>query len=714
MDPEENKGLSSNPLGRMVFQKEKFIDFFLKSENCTLEQIKEQSRHGNLAEECGSRLHSWRVLLGLVPFNTNPETWIKKIRKHRKRFYKISDRYSIENTKNMDPMACNPLMSSTGNLWNELMDDKDMKDTIMKDVVRTYQEYKFFQRKKVRDQMVSTLYFWSKTYPMYSYRQGMNEIIAVIYFVFAAEKVQEDIDIDQLSDSEIASDHDNLIKFLYNTKHMNADVFIIFERVMSMGIKELYGTIDDLTTIKGKLDTIAKEDKDRMFKWKYEVEQEEKDRRAKIEQMYDDERKKSAVMRRCNRIYHNYLKRVDTEVYKHLISIKLDPELQLMRWLRCILSREFDIEISLSLWDYIFSGINDEFRKDRDFGDMYYTEDYFASTEDPLINLDYLCLAMIENIRDKIYKQEMEDCLEVFFHYPEVKGASRLISVAGKIEKAVINGTEVESSSVRMTPTESEAREDLKEQEIYKDEVKEEKTTKKSFSSESDFKCKEPKEETKEVVKTTPTSFYDPLSNFNSKTKFPSKGIPAAKPQKEEEGFVSKRIGDMKTPKNEKEDDLNHPLGGNLMNKNAYSQKNHQHITYEKEENHDSMVHQHSSSQEGITGEKVIGTLMGGINMINQKRREYVDPLVKKGLNSVQNQINQRSKRSDEELQHQRVLYEKLKKVKAFLDKLKEGGSHDEGDHHLINLDVDEENLSDVQLEVDTMIQMTYTRPNYD
>jgi len=71
-----------------------------------------------------------------------------------------------------------------------------------------------------------------------------------------------------------------------------------------------------------------------MFKWKYEIEEEEKERRAKIEKIYDDERKKSAVMRRCNRIYHNYLKRVDTDVYKHLISIGLDPELQLMRWLR--------------------------------------------------------------------------------------------------------------------------------------------------------------------------------------------------------------------------------------------------------------------------------------------------------------------------------------------------------------------------------------------
>lgn len=131
-----------------------------------------------------------------------------------------------------------------------MLQDKDMKDTIYKDVVRTYQEYKFFNKKEVRDQLVSTLYFWAKTYPMFSYRQGMNEIIAVIYFVFASEKSITNTKIDDLSDSEIAGTSENLINFLFNDKHMDADVFIIFEKVMSMGIKELYGTIDDITSIK--------------------------------------------------------------------------------------------------------------------------------------------------------------------------------------------------------------------------------------------------------------------------------------------------------------------------------------------------------------------------------------------------------------------------------------------------------------------------------
>jgi len=110
----------------------------------------------------------------------------------------------------------NPLMGGKDNMWNEMLEDKDMRDTIYRDVVRTYQEYKFFLRKEIRDQMVSTLYYWSKTYPMFSYRQGMNEIIAVIYFVFFAEKAGWDEDIDKKKNAEICSDHDLLVQFLFN------------------------------------------------------------------------------------------------------------------------------------------------------------------------------------------------------------------------------------------------------------------------------------------------------------------------------------------------------------------------------------------------------------------------------------------------------------------------------------------------------------------
>lgn len=69
-------------------------------------------------------------------------------------------------------------------------------------------------------------------------------------------------------------------------------------------------------------------------------------------------------MKKCNRIYHEFLKNVDNRLYNHLMNVQLTPELSLMRWLRCVLSREFKVDVSLVLWDFVFGGIETKHKND--------------------------------------------------------------------------------------------------------------------------------------------------------------------------------------------------------------------------------------------------------------------------------------------------------------------------------------------------------------
>ena len=89
-------GAIDNPLGRTTFDKSKFIYYFVDNSNCSREDMEEKAKHGNLAEDVGSRVHSWRALLGLISFDQDPEDWVSKVRDQRKRFYSISDRFSIK------------------------------------------------------------------------------------------------------------------------------------------------------------------------------------------------------------------------------------------------------------------------------------------------------------------------------------------------------------------------------------------------------------------------------------------------------------------------------------------------------------------------------------------------------------------------------------------------------------------------------------------
>lgn len=78
-----------------------------------------------------------------------------------------------------------------------------------------------------------------------------------------------------------------------------------------------------------------------------------------------------------------------------------------MRWLRCVLSREFEIKQTLIFWDYIFGGIQSKHRSNRICKGLSYLEE----DVDPLINLDYLCTAMIVNIKKDLLESDFSMCM---------------------------------------------------------------------------------------------------------------------------------------------------------------------------------------------------------------------------------------------------------------------------------------------------------------
>ena len=66
-----------------------------------------------------------------------------------------------------------------------------------------------------------------------------------------------------------------------------------------------------------------------------------------------------------------------------------------MRWLRCLLSREFKIESTLIFWDYILCGIESKHKNDI----KVKSSEFLEIDDDPLAFLEYLCVAMIINIK---------------------------------------------------------------------------------------------------------------------------------------------------------------------------------------------------------------------------------------------------------------------------------------------------------------------------
>jgi len=104
-----------------------------------------------------------------------------------------------------------------------------------------------------------------------------------------------------------------------------------------------------------------------------------------------------------------------------------------MRWLRCLLSREFPINLTLMYWDYIFCGIESKHRTDLRID----REEFLSPQEDPLINLDYLCVAMILHIKNKLLESDFSMCLAYLLKYPEPLSPANLLMYAQRIKEKI-------------------------------------------------------------------------------------------------------------------------------------------------------------------------------------------------------------------------------------------------------------------------------------
>ena len=106
-----------------------------------------------------------------------------------------------------------------------------------------------------------------------------------------------------------------------------------------------------------------------------------------------------------------------------------------MRWLRCVLSREFKIDFTLILWDFIFSGIESKHKSDYKCKGV----NFLSTPDDPLINIDYLCVAMIINIKAVLMESDYSMCLAYLLNYPETADTDNLLRYSLKIKEKILN-----------------------------------------------------------------------------------------------------------------------------------------------------------------------------------------------------------------------------------------------------------------------------------
>ena len=390
-----------------------------------VEDLKKLAIDAKLSKE-KLRPIAWKIFLGVLPNTTSLKEWVEIISNQREEYKKKLKKYC-----KIKKFVGDPLGGGKKKKKNEgPVEDTDLKDLINKDLDRTHQEMELFLQNKIKNLLANVLYIWSKENSIVSYRQGMNELLAIIFiafypFYFACTRkpktTKEDI-IEYLKDMNLYKD--DIYIFFHDEDEIQSDLFYTFEALMKKGMTNLF-------------DPHFLQKDDPGYKM-YEI----------FPQMWKDdsnENKPTYVYRRSSLIIKEKLKSLDNELYSHFKKIDLNCEVFLQRYLRCIFCREFNLNDVYIIWDIIFY-------------DNYVNR---SKEKYDFIYMEYICIAMIFKIRDRLKDADQNECFSMLFKYPEIKDIMDIIKLAKKVEQAIDERLNGKNSNIYdifgiMKPIESE------------------------------------------------------------------------------------------------------------------------------------------------------------------------------------------------------------------------------------------------------------------
>ena len=385
-----------------------------------IENIITLSKSGDLPKNL--RPTGWKIFFGIFPNNSNLIEWIEIISTLRIKYNKKKKKYlSIKKYKG-DPLAGNNNNQNKKSErdFNTLYEENELRRIINLDIIRTYQNINLFSQENIKKILLNILFIWCKENNDVSYRQGMNDLLAILiiclypyYFTLEQNEKQTKEEIINYINIKDPKERYKYSKQIYNYFHdeseIECDLFFTFDSLMQKGMKNLFDP-----------KIIQKNDPEYKL---YEI----------FSNMYKDEmeeEKVNFISRRCFLLINEKLKKIDEALFHYLNKIDINCGAFLQKWLRCIFCREFELNQVLILWDAILvqDFINEKNQK--------YS----------LAFMDSLSLAMIIRLRKYIFKSDQIDCFSLLFKYPKIDNIKNIIILAYNIHQFIIqkkNGKEI-------------------------------------------------------------------------------------------------------------------------------------------------------------------------------------------------------------------------------------------------------------------------------
>lgn len=199
-----------------------------------------------------------------------------------------------------------PLASTPGSVWHAYFQNEELYAEIGKDVSRTLPDYGFYSEEQPggqvhRNAILEILFVYARLNPGIRYVQGMNELLAPIYFIVAQHAESE------LGHGTLDGDGQQVAR--QASAEAEAVAFFCFTALMAETRDRFCESLDHTTLgVTGTMGTVS-----------------------------------------------SLLAAADAELAAHLGNEKVAPQFYAFRWVTLLCSQEFDLPDVLRLWDSLFA-----------------------------------------------------------------------------------------------------------------------------------------------------------------------------------------------------------------------------------------------------------------------------------------------------------------------------------------------------------------------
>ena len=298
---------------------------------------------------------------------------------------------------------------------------KEILSLIKLDVDRTFQDLDLFSNIKIKELLTKILLVYSIDNPIPSYCQGMNEILGTLFLAFYPSLIFNKFSKEEMEkeNNDNITNKEKLYYYLFSDEFFEADLFTIYVELMSRNITILYtyneAKYQNVSTPNEDLNNLTMDDINRSAE--------------------------SDLMKRIKKIFYIYLKS-DKEYFDVLFK-NIEPNIFLLRWILCLLNREISLKNILWIWDCIFFYEFMEFTFKKDKNDKNDLKDDKENKNTRLNFLDFICLAMIFDLKNEIIHSEPSVILCKFLKYPNEKNMKKIMNAAFKYSQTINEGNTI-------------------------------------------------------------------------------------------------------------------------------------------------------------------------------------------------------------------------------------------------------------------------------